>query len=490
MLESMLSVLDSSLVAVTLPRMQGSFSATQDEVSLVVTTYLVAIVAFTPIAGAISTRVGRKRVLLWAVGGFILMAVMAGRSESLLEMVIFRFLQGTFGAGLVPVGQATIFDTHPRDEVGAALGYLAMAMVLGLSIGPTAAGYVTEAQTWRWIFAVHVAIGLLAFVMIWAFVPESDHKSTVPINYLGYAPLAISVAALQILLSRGGRLDWFESTEIVLLAGVSAGCFYVFCVHMWMSSNPFLDPAMFRDWNYVIGVLCGFGFVFLMVAFLVLFPAFLQQLRGYPIEAAGVVMGIRAMVSMPASVIAGYLNRWMDLRIVAAFGFFGVGLACWQIAQFTADVGYRDVMIAALTFGVGSGFAFVPVNVLTFATLEVRHRSNGTSVMSSVMNIGGSLGVSLMVANLVRESQINHALLASYVTPYTELRQNLVMPDAWDLADPSGRAALDAVVSNQALMLSYVSDFQWMAAVACAVALLSLLLRSVGRVAGPARQGT
>ena len=489
MLESMMTGIDASITAVNLHHMQGTFSATRDEITLVVTAYLVGLVASVPLAGAISVRIGRRRLLLIVVGGVLVTTTMVSQAGSLLEIVILRFFVGMFAAGLQPLGQATVLDTHPREQLGPALGYLGTAMVAGFSAAPTIGGYLAEAYSWRFGYLVNVPLGLSAMLMIAAFVPETERTAKTHLNFFGCAMLVVGMAAFQIMLSRGNRLDWFESAEIVTLAAVAGCCLWVFVVHTLTADRPFLEPAMFKDRNFVIGMFMGFGFIWLMTSFLVLFPLYLQELRGYPVIAAGEIVGIRGAASIPASIIAGLLLVRLEHRYVAAFGYGLVGLAYWLISGFTESVDYTDIVIAGLVFGVGSGFSFIPVNFLAFSTIAPRFRADATSLFSLMMSIGGSVGISTMVTNLVRDAQINHEQLAAHVTDYSTFQRHVGMPDVWDPATTTGLAVLNELVTKQALMSAYVNAFMFLVLFSAVVVVLAFVMRRVRprRLVAPAR---
>lgn len=470
-------VLDTSITAVTLPRMQGTFSATQDEISIVITAYLVAIVIMTPLAGAASVRFGRRRLLLIAIAGFVVCAAIAAQSTSLLEICVIRFIQGLFGGVLVPLGQAIVLDTHPKEELGGALGWLGMFTVFGYSIGPMIGGFATEMQSWRLGFYISVPVGLITFFMVYSFIPEAEKKAEHHINYFGFSMFALGLGLLQIMLSRGTRLDWLESTEIVVTAGLSAICLYLFVTHTATARQPFIDPKILLDRNFVLGLILVFAFVWMMMSILVLFPAYLQDLLGYPIEAAGLVMGIRAAASMPGNLLAGVMVKWIEPRWIVALGFTCVAIGAWRMSQFTLAVDYWDIMVACIIFGIGSGFSFVPINIATFSTLHPRYRADGTSLFALMRNVGGSIAVTVMVTLLVESTQANHSLLTRFVTPYSEGMQHSELPAAWALDSAAGLSAIDKEVTRQALLLAYVHDFQLLAIFSAACVLLVFFMR-------------
>ena len=459
-LGTILQVLDSSIATITLPQMQGSLSATQDQISWVMTSYMVAVVIMTPLTGALAGRFGRKRLLLISVVGFAVATVCVAQSTSLLEIVVFRIIQGFFGASLMPVSQSTVLDIFPKQEMALAMGWRSLGTMFGMSVGPVIGGYIVEYQNWRWGFYINLPVAVAAFVMILMFVPESTRRRDDPLNWFGFLMLTVGLGSLQLLLNRGKRLDWFASPEIVVAAVLAAVGFYLFTVHTVTARRPFIDPAIFKDRNFSVGMTLVFFFVWMMFAALVLMPAFLQDIRGFPISEVGKVMGVRAAGTMFASVIAGWLVERSGARRIIVLGLLFIAAGEWQMSLFTTDVGMTFILVSAAIFGVGSGFAFVPLNVTSFWTLDPRHRGMATGLFALMTILGGSTGISVMITNLVRNAQVNRSILVEHVTPYNEVLRHAPLPPGWSLDDPAGLAAAAAEVQRQAMMIAYVNDFR------------------------------
>ena len=462
-LGTILQVLDSSIATITLPHMQGSLSATQDQISWVMTSYMVAAVVMTPFTGAVAGRVGRKRVLLISVVGFSVTTVLVAQSTSLFEIVVFRFIQGAFAAAFMPVGQSTLLDTFPQEELALAMGWRSLGTMFGMSLGPVIGGYIVEFENWRWGFYINLPIAIAAFVMISAFVPESTRRRDDPLNWFGFLMLATGLGCLQYVLNRGQRLDWFSSSEIVVAAVVAAVGFYFFTINSLVARRPFIDPQIFKDRTFVIGMALVFVFVWMMFTVLVLMPAFLQDIRGFPISDVGRIMGARAAATMCASVIAGWLVEKSGPRRIIVLGLCCIAAGEWQMSLFTTDIGMTLILIANVFFGLGSGFAFVPLNVTSFWTLDPRHRGMATSLFALMTILGGSIGISVMVTNLVRSAQFNRSTLVEHVTPYAEALRHGPLPPGWSLVDPAGLAAVAEEVQRQAMMIAYINDFRMLA---------------------------
>ena len=462
-LGTILQVLDSSIATITLPHMQGSLSATQDQISWVMTSFMVAVVIMTPLSGVLSARVGRKRMLLISVVGFMIAALCVAQSTSLAEIVVFRFVQGTFAAALMPVGQSTLLDTFPADELALAMGWRSMGTMFGMAVGPVIGGYIIEFQDWRWGFYINLPVAVAAVVTISMFIPESRRSRDDPVNWFGFLMLAIALGSVQLILNRGQRLDWFASTEIIVAAVFAVTGLYLFTVNSLTARRPFVGRAIFKDRNFSVGLALVFVIVWLLFAVQVLLPAFLQDIRGYPIAEAGKVMGIRAASTMFASVVAGWLVEKSGPRRIIVCGLLLLALGSWQMSRFTPDVGAAPIFIAATAFGIGSGLAFIPLNVTTFWTLAPHRRGEGTGLFALISVLGGSTGISVMVTDLVRNAQASHAILVEHVTPYAEPLHHVPLPPDWSLDDPQGLAAIAAEINRQAFMIAYINAFELLA---------------------------
>jgi DHA2 family multidrug resistance protein len=460
----LMQVLDSSIMSVALRHMQGTLSAAQDQIAWVLTSYLVAVAIMTPLSGVLSSKFGRKRVFLVSIAGFIIASMLSGMSDSLTEILIYRFIQGFFGAALVPVSQSMMLDIYPREDFGVAMAWWGVGIMFGPVFGPTLGGYITEYYSWRWVFYLNLPVGVLAFMMISILAPET-RDSDRPFGYLGFLALALGMVCLQLMLDRGERLDWFTSTEIVILAALAGLGFYWFAINTATSRRPFIDAAVLRDKNFVLGLLIKALFGAVLIGMLALIPPFLQNLAGYPVITTGLVMAPRGIATMAAALIAGRLVKRIDPRHLIAFGMVVTALTTWQMSTFTPDVGPAEVFTVNFIQGIGFGFFFVPLSTVTFSTLAQSHRNVGTSFYALSSNVGKGIGVSILVAYLVRNSQANHSALVEYATPFNQALGHVPLPETWSFIHPQGLAAFNAVIAKQASLIAYVNDFRALALV-------------------------
>jgi DHA2 family multidrug resistance protein len=483
-LASFLYSVDWTIAAVALPHMQGTFSATQDQIAWVITSYIVASAISIPCAGWLSLRFGRKRVFLWAVTVFMAASVMCGAAGSLAFEVFARVLQGLGGAFLIPLSHAIILDTYPPEEQGKAMALWGMASVMGSFVGPTVGGYVTEYLSWRYIFYINVPFGLLALAGVALFVPETRVDRKRPFDAFGFLSLALGVGALQLMLDRGGQLDWFESWEITVEACLAALGFYLFNVHCLTARQPFLDPRLLANRRFFLGLVFAFIYGFVTTPPMVLMPSFLDQVRGYPIDTIGLLQAPRGVGLFAAMVLGGRLTGRVDPRTLIAVGLVCLAFSSWEMSTWTGEVGVWPLVWTNFLQGIGGGIILVPIQVVAFPALEPHRRTEATAVYNLVRSIGASIGVSGALALYVRTSSITHSELANHATPFNRALQ---APHGWSMATPQDLMHLEREISRQAAVVGFTGDF-WLFALVAAAALPLLLFIGRTRLPGPARE--
>ena len=486
MLATIMQALDTTIANVALPHMQGSLSATQEQISWVLTSYIVAAAIMTPPTGFLAARFGRKRLFLVAVACFTAASVLCGIAQSLPEMVAFRLLQGVFGAALVPLSQAVLLDSYPKEQHGSAMALWGVGVMVGPILGPTLGGYLTEYYNWRWVFLINLPFGILAFLGILGFVPETVRNRERPFDFFGFAMLSLGIGALQLMLDRGETKGWFGSTEIMIETALAGLGLYLFLVQMMTAERPFLEPRLFKDRNLVVGLLFIFVVGIVLLATLALMPPFLQNLMGYPVITTGLVLAPRGVGTMIAMVLVGRLVGRVDARLLIFGGLALTAFSLWEMAGFTTDVSEGAIIRTGIVQGLGLGFIFVPLSALTFATLAPDLRTEATGMFSLLRNVGSSIGVSVVTALLTQYTQVNHATLVEHVTPYNPMMRAPMLPEMWDPATPSGLAALNAAITDQAATIAYLNDFRLMMYVVLLALPLLLLLRRPARVPTPA----
>lgn len=480
MLATIMQALDTTIANVALPSMQGSMSATSEQISWVLTSYIVAAAIATPLTGFLAGRLGRKRLFVISVVGFTLTSLLCGIAASLQQMVLFRLLQGLFGAGLVPLSQAVLLDTYPQERHGSAMAMWGMGVMVGPILGPTLGGYLTEVINWRWVFYINLPIGILSLLGIIFFVPETSQNKR-RFDLFGFALLGISIGALQLMLDRGQSLDWFSSVEIQLEATVALATFLVFLAHMFTHREPFLEPQLFRNRNLVIGLIFIFLVGIILLATLALLPPFLQNLMGYPVITTGLVLAPRGLGSMAAMMIVGRIVGRVDVRYLILTGLILIGTSLMEMASFNAEVSSLRVGLTGVLQGLGLGLVFVPLSTITFATLETRFRTEATAMFSLMRNIGSSIGISIMVTLVARNTQINHQSLGESLTPFRSAFEAFNLPGGIDKGSTEGLMMLNKMATEQAATISYLNDFRLMAWVTFAAIPLVLLFHSANQ---------
>jgi DHA2 family multidrug resistance protein len=478
MLATIMQALDTTIANVALPHMQGSMSATQDQISWVLTSYVIAAAIMTPPTGFLAARFGRKRLFLCAVAGFTTASMLCGAATSLEEMVLFRLLQGAFGAGLVPLSQSVLLDTYPRERHGSAMALWGVGVMVGPILGPTLGGWLTEYYDWRWVFYINLPFGLLAMLGILAFVPETERDRGRPFDWMGFALLSLAIGSLQVMLDRGETQDWFSSTEIQVECAAAGLFLYLFLVHMATATRPFIEPRLFKDRNFVVGLVFIFVVGVILLATLALLPPFLQKLLDYPVLTTGYVLAPRGVGTMIAMLVVGRLVGRVDARALIFAGLLLTACSLWLMAGFTTEIGVRHIVTTGLIQGLGLGFIFVPLSTTTFSTLASRLRTEATAMFSLMRNIGSSIGISIVMFLLARNTQVNHAELSAAASPLNPMLQSGPASVFWSLSDAAGLTALNAEITRQAATIAYLDDFLFMMVLALAAIPLLPLLRS------------
>ena len=477
MLATIMQALDTTIANVALPHMQGSVGATQDQISWVLTSYIVASAIFMPLTGFLSGRFGRKRIFIASVVGFTLTSMLCGAAQSLGQIVAFRFLQGVFGASLVPLSQAVMLDSYPREKHGSAMALWGVGVMIGPILGPSLGGWLTEYYSWRWVFYINLPFGVLAWLGLSAFLQESPLDRQRRFDLPGFTLLSLGIGALQMMLDRGESLDWFASAEVVTEAVLCVLALYLFTVHIFTHEHPFIEPGLLRDRNFALGLVFIFVVGIILLATMALLPPFLQGLMGYPIIDIGLLLAPRGLGTMAAMMVVGRLSGKVDPRALILLGLGLISLSLWRMSLFSLDTRGPDIVGTGIIQGMGLGLIFVPLSTLSFSTLAPRYRNEATSLYSLMRNIGSSIGISIVISYLAQRVQINHAAYADYIDPSRLPLQQAVESGAIDLASPQGLARVNQLLNQQATTLAYLQDFRLMMWITLAAIPLLLLLR-------------
>jgi DHA2 family multidrug resistance protein len=476
-LATIMQALDTTIANIALPYIQGSVSASQDQANWVLTAYIVAAAIMIPTTGFLAGRFGRKRLLLVSVAGFTIASMLCGMAQSLVQIVLFRILQGVFGAALVPLSQSVLLDIYPKERQGSAMALWGIAVMVGPVLGPVLGGWLTENYTWRWVFYINVPLGALAFFGITTFLPETARNVGARLDWVGFGTLSLGIGALQVLLDRGEQLDWFGSGEIWIEAIIAASAFYLFLVHTFTADEPFVRPALFRDRNFAAGMIFIFIVGVTYLASLALLTPYLQSLMNYPIVTAGLVLGPRGIGTMAAMMIVGQLVGKVDTRLLLAIGLGLTGWSLYQMTGWTPDVSQMTLMSNGVVQGAGLGFLFVPLSAVSLATLPPQQRTEGAGLYNLSRNIGSSVGISVVTSLLTQNTQANHAEIAQHVTAVNRIFENPAIAQFWNPATDAGRAALDAMITTQSQVIAYIDDFKLLMIATLAVIPLLLVFK-------------
>ncbi len=480
MLATLMQVLDMTIANVALPHMQASLGANQDSISWVLTSYIVASAIAMPITGWLSDRIGRRRLYLWSVGGFVLASVLCGVAGNMEEMVLFRVLQGVSGAFLTPLAQTVLLDITPPEKRGQAMALFGMGVVIGPVLGPILGGWLTESMNWRWVFFVNVPIGIIAFVGLWVFLPDV-RKPMRSLDRMGLFLLATGLAAFQLMLDRGQHEDWFNSAEIWIETLVAISALWMFGVHVLTTGNPLYSRELLGNRNLVIGSVLMGVLGMILTASMALMPLMLEDLFDYPVLDAGFLLSTRGVGVMLMMGVAGRLVTKVDARTLIAAGFVIVAGAFWGMTFWTMEVSWGEMALNGFVQGMGMGLLFVPITTMAFATLPEHVRTDGSGILNLARSLGASASISIVVALLARNSATSHADLAGYLTPAKLGFDPHNFAYATTIVE-TGLSLLNAEVTRQAMMIAFLDDFHFMMIVTiCALPLSLLVERSSGK---------
>ncbi len=459
MTATIMQALDTTIANVALPYMQGSLSASLDQINWVLTSYIVAAAIMTAPIGWLADRFGRKKLFVTCVAGFTVASFLCALSQNIEQIVLFRLMQGMAGAALVPLSQSVLLDAYTVEERGSAMAIWGVGVMLGPIMGPTLGAWLTDNYSWHWVFLINLPIGVITVLGMLAFMEETQKHEHLRFDWFGFIALAVGIGALQLMLDRGEQVGWFGATEIWVEAIVSVAGFYYFFAHSLTTPEPFVRFELFKDRNFVSG--CVFMLVIGVVLFgtMALITPFMQILLGYPIQTAGFLLGSRGVGTLLTMMVAPRLMRWFETRWLILAGLVLSGGTLYEMTGFSLDTTQETIVVISIVQGVGLGLLFVPITTAAFLTLPGNLRNGGTAMLTLIRNLGSSVGISIVIAQLTDKTIEMHARLTEFTTPFNDA---LTMPNVshlLNLHSQQGRALLDALVTRQAAMIAYLNDY-------------------------------
>jgi MFS transporter, DHA2 family, multidrug resistance protein len=468
--------MDTFATAVAMPRMMGSLSATIMEISWVLTAYLVASAMFTPLYAWLSRKVGIKRMFLIVIVGFIACSIMVSQADSIFELVVFRFVQGSFGAGINPLSIQVVLAAFPTSHHGPAFGWLKTGRNSAIVLGPLIGGILTEVFDWRVVYLMNVPFGILAFVLIQRLMPSDRPQDPKRFDFFGFFALSIAIAFIQLMLNRGAKMDWFDSQAIITYTLIGLAAFYVFLIHSATALHPYLNLRVFKNRDFTIAVIFGFFANFLLYGYAGLLPPILQQQLGYPVIEAGMILTNRGVGSILASLMAGALMLRFHPRLIIAISMLFVALSTGLLSTLTPTTDTLPLSIAIFLQGFGLGAMSTAIMTAAFQTLPASLRADGASIMTATRRIASSVGISVLVATLVRSTQTARSALSENVSEHNEIFRHFPLPDKWTMDTVQGVVAFERVINKQAEFMAYLYDFELMTIITiCAMPLLLLM---------------
>lgn len=484
MTATIMQALDTTIANVALPYMQGSLSASLDQINWVLTSYIVAAAIMTAPIGWLADRFGRKKLFIICVGGFTAASLLCALAQNIEEMVLFRLLQGMAGAALVPLSQSVLLDAYPIEERGQAMAMWGVGVMLGPIMGPTIGAWLTDNYSWHWVFLINLPIGIATVIGMLVFMTETKKQEHLRFDWFGFLALAIGIGSLQLMLDRGEQVSWFGATEIWVEAIVAVSGFYYFFAHSLTTPEPFVRFEMFKDRNFVSG--CVFMLVIGVVLFgtMALVTPFMQNLLGYPIQTAGFLLGSRGVGTLLTMIAAPRLMQAVEPRYLILGGLLITAGTLYEMTGWSLDVTQTTIVVTSIAQGVGLGLLFVPVTSVAFNTLPGELRNGATSITTLLRNIGSSVGISMVIANLTSTTTQMHERIGEAVTPFNNALQMPDVATTMNLNTDMGRAMLDGIVTQQASLIAYLNDFKLLMVLTLAMVPLVLLIGTAQRSPG------
>jgi DHA2 family multidrug resistance protein len=478
MTATIMQALDTTIANVALPYMQGSLSASQDQINWVLTSYIVAAAIMTAPVGWIANRFGRKRIFIICSGGFTIASVLCGLAQDINQMVLFRLLQGVFGAALVPLSQAVMLDSYALHERAKAMSIWGMGVMMGPIMGPSLGAWLTETYSWHWVFFVNIPFGIVTVAGLMVFMDETKADRDLRFDWFGFAALAVGIGSMQVALDRGEQLGWLESNEIIAEIIVSIIGFYYFFAHSLTTAKPFIQFAIFKDRNFIGG--CVFMAVMGLVLFstMALSSPYLQNVIGYPIITAGLLLATRGCGTFVAMMLAGRMMRYIEARTMIISGLSLTCLSLFYMTAWTDQTGVPEIVTLSIVQGFGFGLVFVPLSTVAFLTLPNHLRTDGTSMLTLMRNVASSIGISVVIAQLTEGGRRVYAVLNEHVTPFNHAMQ---MPDVRSMIDmttDAGRALADVMIGLQAQIIAFSLDYQMVMVITLCTIPLAIMIGS------------
>ena len=482
MMASLLQILDTTIANVAIPHMQAALGATPDEISWVLTSYIVASAVAMPMTGWLADRVGSRRLFIVSTAGFVIASMLCGMAQNISEMVLFRALQGATGAFISPLSQSAMLDISKPSRQSQMMAIWGMGIMIGPILGPIIGGTLTENWNWRWVFYVNVPLGAMALLILIARLPSRPIAKK-RFDMFGFSMIAIAIGALQLMLDRGNQLDWFDSLEIWIYSVAIVSAVWVGAIHFLTARRETLfNPALFANRNFLVALFFMLAMGMIMFATMALLPPMLQRLFGYSVIDTGWALmprGVGTLISMQVS--SQLVRRGVDPRLLVVTGFVLATVSFWQMAGWSLGVDEFHIVVSGFVQGLGMGLVFIPLNTVAFATLAPFLRTEGSSLLNLFRSLGASVGISITTALLARNVQQSHSDLSSHVTSAVTDLIDVAALDRFQQLGTTALSMVDAEVNRQAAMIAYIDNFHLMMLLSVAAVPLALFLRkSVG----------